>query len=726
MGWFEEQIHLRHTIEDEELSESFVQIADAILGTRYANAGADEQKMTLNAIKSVMQFYNVYKFDIPEKIGKFEERLEYVCRPNGLMRRAVSLYGDWYGNCFGAMIAFYNEDGVPVALVPGKDDRYYFINRDGKKCRVNAKNAGLFETEAICFYKPLPLRKIGISDLLKYIVSVLSPRDIVAPLIALGIATVMGLMLPGANYLLTQKVVYGDDYMLLISVLVFMLSLTVSTAMLSGIRTILNGRLSYKIGICVEAATMMRILSLPASFFREHSSGELSSRAANINTLCDTMVSVIFNTSFSALFSLLYIVQMKRYASALALPGIVIIVLSLAVSIISTLLRIRLTRKALDMQMKESNMSFGILNGIQKIKLSGAENRAFTKWAQIYAKRAEIAYNPPFFLKIDTVLTTAVSLIGTIVLYYNAANRGVSVSEYFAFNSAYAMVLGALTQVSLIVSELASVKPVLEMVKPILEAEPEVSENRAIVTDIRGNIEFDNVSFSYSADMPNVIENLNLKIRNGEYLAIVGETGCGKSTLVRLMLGFEKPSKGAIMYDGRDMEKLDLKSLRRKMGVVLQNGRLFQGDLFSNITISAPTLTMDDAWEAAKIAGMDEDIAKMPMGMYTLVSEGGGSISGGQRQRLMIARAVANKPKILIMDEATSALDNITQKKVSEALDGMKCTRIVIAHRLSTIKNCDRVVLLEKGRIVEDGNYDELIALNGKFAKLVERQRIDA
>ena len=219
---------------------------------------------------------------------------------------------------------------------------------------------------------------------------------------------------------------------------------------------------------------------------------------------------------------------------------------------------------------------------------------------------------------------------------------------------------------------------------------------------------------------------MSLKIKAGEYVAIVGKTGCGKSTLIRLLLGFEAPERGAIYYDGKDMSKLDLRSLRRKIGVVMQDGSLFQGDIYSNIVISAPQLSLDEAWEAAELAGIADDIRAMPMGMQTILSEGQGGISGGQKQRLMIARAVAPKPKILMFDEATSALDNRTQKQVSDALDGLKCTRIVIAHRLSTIRNCDRILVLDKGRIMEDGTYDELIAKNGFFAELIERQRLDA
>jgi ABC-type bacteriocin/lantibiotic exporter with double-glycine peptidase domain len=329
------------------------------------------------------------------------------------------------------------------------------------------------------------------------------------------------------------------------------------------------------------------------------------------------------------------------------------------------------------------------------------------------------------FLTIAPVITMAISMIGTMVMYAAAVKSGVSVAEYYAFNAAYGMVGGAFMSLAGIAVSIAQIKPVIEMIRPILDAEPEVAEDKIVLTKLSGGVELSNVTFRYSDDMPPVLDDLSLKIRPGQYVAIVGKTGCGKSTLMRVMLGFETPQKGAVYYDGRDLKRIDLKSLRRRIGAVMQNGKLFMGDIFSNITISAPWLSLDDAWEAAELAGMAEDIRNMPMGMHTLISEGQGGVSGGQRQRLLIARAIAPRPKILMFDEATSALDNITQKQVSDALDRMKCTRIVIAHRLSTIRQCDRIIVLDSGKIIEDGSYDELLAKDGEFAALVARQRLD-
>ena len=329
------------------------------------------------------------------------------------------------------------------------------------------------------------------------------------------------------------------------------------------------------------------------------------------------------------------------------------------------------------------------------------------------------------FIKLNTVISLAISLAGTIIMYVMAVKSGISVADYYAFGTAYGMVSGAFTALAGIALTVAQIKPILHMVKPFFDTAPEVSDGKQVITRLSGGIELSNVSFRYSENMPLVVDDMSLKIRPGQYVAIVGKTGCGKSTLMRLLLGFEHPQKGAIYYDGRDLERIDLRSLRRRIGSVMQNGKLFQGDIYSNIVISAPWLSPNEAWEAAELAGIAEDIRKMPMGMSTIISEGSGGISGGQRQRLMIARAIAPKPRILMFDEATSALDNLTQKKISEALDSLKCTRIVIAHRLSTIKQCDRILVLDHGKIIEDGKYDELIAKNGFFAELVARQRLD-
>ncbi len=726
MSWIDDQIKQRKEHDDEAFSAAFVGIADALLGTKVSSAFHTDSQKAKNAIDAILKYYHIKSHEVPEQITDTNEQLEYLMRPHGIMRRMVNLEKGWYRDAVGAMLGVRKSDGSVVALLPtGLSGYSYFDNESGKWLKVNRKNEKLFEDEAIAFYKPFPLKKLNIISLLRYVVNTLSVSDYVLLALSTLAITLLGLLTPKFNNLLMGPVLESGSARVLVSLVSFMICATVATMLMNSVKSLLMNRINTKMSIFVQAATMSRVLSLPADFFKKYSSGELSSRAQNINSLCSMLVSAILSTGLTSVFSLVYISQIFSYAPALVVPAITIILVTIAFSVITTFVQMRISKKQMEIAAKDSGMSYALISGVQKLKLSGSEKRAFARWGNLYAESARLSYHPPAFVMYNSMLSMLISLTGTIVMYYAAIQSGVSVADYYAFNAAYGMVSGAFMSLASIALTVANIKPILDMSKPILDAVPEVSEGKQVVTRLSGGIELNNISFRYNENMPLVIDDLSLKIRPGQYVAIVGSTGCGKSTLMRIMLGFETPQKGAVYYDGKDLTALDLKSLRRKMGVVMQNGKLFSGDVYSNIVISAPWLTMDDAWEAAELSGIADDIRAMPMGMHTIISEGSGGISGGQRQRLMIARAIAPKPKILMFDEATSALDNLTQKKVSESLDGLKCTRIVIAHRLSTIRQCDRIIYLDKGKIVEDGTYDELIAKGGRFAELVARQRLD-
>ena len=727
MGWFDEQIKQRKQSDDQLFEEAFVRIADAVLGTKMSAAYASDEAKAIGEIGEILRYYKIKPREVPDAVKGLDDRLEYLLRPHGVMRRNVQLQKGWYKDAIGAMLGRRRDDGSVVALIPHGLAGYAFYDAAAAKwVKITAQTEALFDEEAICFYKPFPLTKLTMPLLMRYIAECLDKADIVLVLLSALSVSLVGLLTPRLTALLFGPVAQSGSVRLLLALAAFMISVSVSQLLLNSIKTLLSGRINTKLNLSVQAATMMRILSLPADFFKHHSSGELASRAQNIQSLCSMLMSAVLNAGLTSLFSLIYVTQIFAYAPALVTPALAVILATLAFSVCTTLYQTRVARRQMELGAEESGMTYALISGIQKIKLSGAEKRAYARWSDLYAKQVASVYNPPMFLRINSVISMAISLAGTLVMYMAALRSGVGVAEYYAFNAAYGMVSGAFMSLSGLAMTLAQFKPVMAMAKPIMDAEPEVSEGKQVIERISGAIEVSNVSFRYREDMPLVLDDLSLKIRPGQYVAIVGATGCGKSTLMRVLLGFEKPQKGAVYYNGKDLNTIDLKSLRRKIGVVMQNGKLFQGDIYSNIVISAPHLTLQEAWEAAEMAGVAEDIRRMPMGMHTIISEGSGGISGGQRQRLMIARAIAPKPKVLMFDEATSALDNLTQKTVSDSLEKLKCTRIVIAHRLSTIKACDRIIYLEKGRIAEDGTYDELIALGGRFAELVERQRLDA
>ena len=724
MGWFEEQIKLRSEKDGEALDEALKNVSAMIEGKKRRSFSDDREKIK-SALDEILAYYGVRPRDIPHDVKEVDDQIEYSCRQSGIMYRSVKLEKGWYRDAAGAMLGRL-KSGEVVALLPDKLGRYGFFNPNTqKRVKLNRKTQELFEEDAYCFYKPFPLKKIGIRDLIKYIFSTIDVSVIVYIVAITLFATLVGMITPKITKILFSDVLESKSLQLLLSVACFYVCTSLSLLLIRGIKSLLMNRVSIQMDVSVQAATMARVLSLPPNFFKNYSSGEITSRAQSVNSLCTTLVQTFLSTGLTSLFSLLYITQVFVYAKELVVPALCVTIATLVFSVVSSLVQMKISEKQMELSGKMSGLTYQIITGVQKIKLSGSEKRVFARWLNHYSEEAKLTYNPPKFLLFNGVISTAISLVGTIVMYFFAVQSNVSVADYTAFNSAYGMLSGALMSVAGIALTAARIKPVFEMAKPIMNAEPEISEGKQTVTKISGGIELSHVSFRYDVNSPLVVDDLSLKIRPGQYVAVVGKTGCGKSTLLRLLLGFEKPQKGAIYYDGRDIETVDLRSLRKKIGVVTQNGKLFQGDIYSNIVISAPYLSVDDAWKAAEVADIAEDIRKMPMGMHTIISEGAGGISGGQKQRLMIARAVAPNPKILMFDEATSALDNITQKKVSEALDGLKCTRIVIAHRLSTIKQCDRIIVLDGGKIAEDGTYDELLAKKGYFYELVEWQRLD-
>lgn len=726
MGWFDEQIRERMKHDDDAFADAFASMAHVVMGEKISQALKDSRIQTKNAIDEILKFYHIKAQELPEQIKDINDQLEYLLRPSGIMRRMVHLEGAWYTDAIGAMIGMRKEDGTPVALIPNAFSGYSFLDgKTGKRNMVNRKNASMLDVEAICFYKPLPLKKIGIKELLLYIVQTMRGSDFVLVAMATLLVSSVGLLLPRITNVIYRYVIVQPSMQLLAAIFTLMLSVQLAQMLLQVSSTLFVGRLQSKMDIQVQAASMMRILSLPPSFFKEYSAGRLSGTMDYIGSLSSMLANALLSTGLTSLFSLVYISQMMKYGPSLWIPGMVVIAVTVLFSLMNTIVQMRLSHQEMETSTKEVGLNYALLTGIQKIKLAGAEKRAFAKWAHLYRNAVKFRYDPPAFVKFSNVISTSISLVGTIVIYYFTIASNVSLADYYAFNAAYGMVMGAFVSLGSMASTFAQIKPTFDIVHPILETVPEVAENKKVVTRLSGAIELNNVSFRYVDSMPMVIDNLTLKIRPGQYVAIVGTTGCGKSTLMRLLLGFETPQKGAVYYDGKDLSTLDLKSLRRHIGTVMQNGKLFSGDIYSNITISAPWLPMDAAWEAAELAGVADDIHAMPMGMHTLISEGAGGVSGGQRQRLMIARAIAPKPKILMFDEATSALDNLTQKKVSTSLEQLKCTRIVIAHRLSTIQQCDRIIVLDKGQIIEDGKYEELIAKQGFFAELVAKQRLD-
>ncbi len=726
MSWFENQLQQKKEYDQQRFEDSFYHAAGAVLGRGAAKTIENEHIVSTNTIQDILKYYNLKEEDIPSALTSHKERLEYCLRKHGIYSREISLSEKWYKDAFGPIMGYSKTDDNPVALLPGKIAGYYHIDYTrNKKIWINKENAKELKSDAYCFYRPLPQKALKLRHLMSYIKSYIDIGDIVLLILSALVLTLVGLLFPRYTKALTGPILMDGNEKILISMILCILFTAISSQLFTSIKGVLHQRLMYKPALGLQAAMIMRMLSLPASFFKSYSAGELLNRLQAVNSICGLLIGTFLGTGLMSVASLFYLPQIFQYAPALTIPVILVLIITVVNGTITVLLQMRVSERQMALKAKESGVSYSVISGMSKIKLAGAEKRFFARWLEVYADSVQLVYSPPTFLKVNSVITLGVGLIANVILYFLAVESNMSQSDFYAFTVSYSMVLGAFNSLAGVALSGGQIKPLVEMAKPFLDEVPEASDNREEVFRLSGSIELSHVSFKYEEHSPYILNDLSLKIKSGEYVAIVGKTGCGKSTLVRLLLGFEKPGKGSIFYGKKNINNLDLSSLRRHIGVVMQNGRLFQGDIYSNIVISAPELNLDAAWKAAEIAGIADDIRAMPMGMNTMLSEGQLDISGGQKQRIMIARAIAPKPKILIFDEATSALDNLTQKKVSDALDEMGCTRIVIAHRLSTIKNCDRILVMDNGKIIESGKYDELMALNGFFTELVKRQKLD-
>ena len=725
MGIFEEQLLERLKRDDAELSHSIDDVIDSLRGKSRYHADGTSMENLRHELELICQFYKV---DIPSEFHDTKdvnEFIDYMTHPSGIMHRRVMLEGNWWKDCDGALLAVTKDKGEFCALLPRKTGGYSFWNTSsGAREKLTSKHKDMFEKEALCFYEPLPEEVKNGKQLLFFLFKHIAIFDYAIVLLATLLATLLGMMTPYISGIIFSRLIPSGKTDIVFTTAILLLITVLAAYIMSVVRTGTLERIKNRMENVVQNALMSKLMHLPPRFFQRKSAGGLATIITYLDRLPMVIADVLLGPCITAVFSFAYVIQIGVLAPSLALPAFVTLIVQALIIIFSIKQKLRLTREELSANMEVKGITYSAISGIQRIKLSGSEKRIVSRWAKAYKDRAKAAYKVYFPSTMQNELVVAAALAGTLWVYFSGASRGIELSQFVVFLSAFSIATNNITSLSECAQHLPFLKPSLKLIEPILSEAPETSAGKMVVGRLSGAIEMSHVTFRYSEKSPVVLDDLNLKIKPREYIAIVGRSGCGKSTLMRLLMGFEKPESGMIMYDQRDLAELDPASLRRNIGVVLQNGKLFAGSIFSNITISAPWLTLKEAWEAAEMAGMADDIRNMPMGMHTLISEGSGGISGGQKQRLMIARAIAPKPKILMFDEATSALDNITQKKVSDTLDTLNCTRVVIAHRLSTIRNCDRILVMDKGKIAEDGSYDELIAKNGLFAELVERQRL--
>jgi NHLM bacteriocin system ABC transporter ATP-binding protein len=692
---------------------------------------AAESSPILAAVRLVGKAQGIEIRDRPEgqPAGKQGDLLSQICNASRIRSRRVILRDDWWRRDNGPLVAFQNlEDDPkarrPVALLPTSPRSYVLADPvAGTRVPVDATVAETLSGDAHMLYPSLPARPVRMGDLVR--MAFTGRRRDLATILLMGLAGgLLGLLVPILTGQVFGSVIPGADRSQLLQITLALIVTSVAGAIFQVIRSLAVLRLGGKVDGAVQSAVWDRLLALPATFFRRFTVGDLANRALGIDTIRNLLTGNVLTLALAAIFSVFSFVLLFYYSWRLALLATGMVLVLMAVTAGLVWLQLRHQRAILEVQGRIASLLFGLIHGISKLRVAGAESRAYARWAERFAEQRRRTLAAQRAANVQTTFNAVYGVLtslGVFAMVGFVSAESLPMGEFLAFNAAFGQFLSAALSVVSVFSGVLAAVPVYERLRPILETVPEVDESKSEPGELAGEIEFSHVSFRYHGDTPLVLDDVSFRAGAGEFIALVGPSGAGKSTCLRLILGFEKPTSGSIYFDGQDLAGLAMQSVRRQIGVVLQTGRPMAGSMFSNIVGSA-NLGIDDAWEAARAAGLEDDVKAMPMGMHTVISEGAETFSGGQKQRILIARAIVNRPRILLFDEATSALDNRTQEIVSRSLERLKATRIIIAHRLSTIQNADRIYVVEGGRIAEQGTFQELLRKGGPFARLAERQ----
>ncbi len=737
-GEEEQRITEKITSETSNLTKTLNQLRTIVIGKKdqVLSASTDNKKVNNNLFESCKLIGDAvgFEFEAPKYMESYENsttnQLYAIAQSSKVRVRKIILRNTWWKEENGHLLAFYKEDKRPVALIQSTPTSYTLKDvATGEQLKVNHEIAEKLEPICYMFFYGFSDTMTSVKKIGKFAIQGIK-KDAKYLILAAFAGSLIGLLVPVLSGIMFDDVIPSADKSLHFEIFGIMLMLGLVTAGLQLIQGVLQLRVETKSSINLQAGVMDHLLRLPVTFYKKFSAGDLTNRALSINGIRQILSNTVMTAVLSGAFSFVNLILLFYYAPDLAWIGVILAVIAVVFMTSIGWVKLKYDRQISNIQGDLQGFLFEFLSGITKIRITGGEKRIFTLWADKFAKLKQLGFASGSYQNYVEVFNASYPLFTSVFffafIYYTVTNATavgtmLSVGAFMAFISAFNQFLRDCLKMSMALITSLNIITLYERVKPILEEVPESSEDSTDPGELVGDIEMNSISFRYHEDQPLVLNDVSFKINQGEMVAFVGTSGSGKSTIMRLLLGFESPEAGSIYYDNDAYDSMNKELVRRQIGVVLQSGALMSGSIYKNI-VGNSELTLEDAWEAARMAGMEEDIKQMPMEMNTVISEGAGTFSGGQRQRLMIARAIAHKPRLLFMDEATSALDNRTQNIVSESLDKLQATRIVIAHRLSTVRNADRIYVLDKGTIVESGSYEELMEQNGIFSSLAKRQ----
>ncbi len=650
-----------------------------------------------------------------------------VARASHITARRITLSKNWETITSYPFLAFYGEDEHPVLCVPkGFHSFDIYDPTENVKFKVTKQNKAMFSDEGLIFCRPLPRRSLSFKDILSYGKHYISRIDVFNMCFMILLSTLVGLLLPVLNEQLFDKLIPMGSMNAIMQVGGVILSCSIGNIFFLLVKNLSSLRAISLAKYAIMDATFERIYNLPQSFIEKFGSVDLVTRAMGMmETLISASTSVM-TVVISAFLSVIYLIRMHIKSAKLTKASLIMLAIGVAVSLILGFAQKKYVVESEKENCTATNSLYGFISGILKVRLSSMEDKAVYDYQTHNIRVIRNNIKCRELSVYSEAFTVIMSAIYTVVIYFLILRKGMDISlgKLTGFTAAFGLFNSAVMQLVSLIVQIPQIKPSIDRAMPIYETACENTGVGNVITRYKGRIEVSNVSFRYDKEENNVLNEISFNVEPGEYIGIVGSSGCGKSTLFKLLLGFEKPTSGSIYYDDLDMETLDKTELRRQMGVVLQDGRLTSGTIYENIALSAPGIKEEKVKRLLYEAGMGPDLDRMPMGILTEVSEFGGSISGGQQQRILIARALANDPCILLFDEATSALDNGAQSILCDTLARRNITRIVIAHRLNTVEKCDRIYVMDKGRIVETGTYTELSEAGGLFSEMIKLQKI--
>ncbi|MFD4524358.1 NHLP bacteriocin export ABC transporter permease/ATPase subunit [Streptomyces sp. NPDC058470] len=658
--------------------------------------------------------------------GTESERIDPVERiaiASRVRARAVRLDGHWWHDNIGPLVGHRAVSGSPVALLWRRGGYVAVQPSLGRETPVEKANAGEFEAQAVMFYRPLPERSLSPLRLMRFCLRG-TGGDMRNLAISSLVTVAIGAIVPIATGKVLGEYVPRAQHSLIVQVCLAIMISSVVSAAFTLLQNLTILRLEGRIEATLQPAVWDRLLRLPTKFFTSRSTGELASAAMGISAIRRLLAGVGPTLAQAGTIGAMNLGLLLWYSVPMALAAIGMLVVIAAVFLGLGLWQVRWQRHLVVLSNKLNNQAFQTLRGLPKLRVAAAENYAYAAWAGEFARSRELQQKVGRIKNLTTVMGAVYLPLCSLLMFMllaGPARDSLSAAEFLTFNTSMTMLLTSVTSITGAFVSAAAALPMFEEIRPVFDATPEVRVASTRPGVLSGAIEARGLSFRYTDDGPLVLDEVSFDVQPGEFVAIVGPSGCGKSTLLRLLIGFDKPVSGSVLYDGQDLAALDQSAVRRQCGVVLQHAQPFTGSILDCICGTEP-YTPEEAMAAAQMAGLAEDIKRMPMGLHTIVS-GSGSVSGGQRQRLMIAQALIRRPRILFFDEATSALDNETQRTVIESTRALNASRVVIAHRLSTVMDADRVIVMEAGKVAQQGPPAQLLAdTSGRLHELVRRQ----